>query len=157
MFRELLLVLQFQIGGGTQIRTGDKGFAVLCLTTWLCRHKGQYINLISLCQGLKTPQLLADAGFSTIQNSFYIISAWKAALSRDMNPQTTISFCQERQSESHIDIELCHSFMGQIVFVFSPVMANKRRLKYEKEFTGYSRFYGAKRAPLQPSFDKIGA
>jgi hypothetical protein len=26
-----------QIGGGTQIRTGDKGFAVLCLTTWLCR------------------------------------------------------------------------------------------------------------------------
>ena len=26
-----------RIGGGTQIRTGDKGFAVLCLTTWLCR------------------------------------------------------------------------------------------------------------------------
>ena len=25
-------------GGGTQIRTGDKGFAVLCLTTWLCRR-----------------------------------------------------------------------------------------------------------------------
>ncbi len=25
-------------GGGTRIRTGDKGFAVLCLTTWLCRH-----------------------------------------------------------------------------------------------------------------------
>ncbi len=24
-------------GGGTQIRTGDKGFADLCLTTWLCR------------------------------------------------------------------------------------------------------------------------
>ncbi len=26
------------VGGGTQIRTGDKGFAVLCLTTWLCRR-----------------------------------------------------------------------------------------------------------------------
>ena len=26
-------------GGGTQIRTGDKGFADLCLTTWLCRPK----------------------------------------------------------------------------------------------------------------------
>ena len=24
-------------GGGTRIRTGDKGFADLCLTTWLCR------------------------------------------------------------------------------------------------------------------------
>ena len=24
-------------GGGTQTRTGDEGFAVLCLTTWLCR------------------------------------------------------------------------------------------------------------------------
>ena len=26
-------------GGGTQIRTGDKGFADPCLTTWLCRLK----------------------------------------------------------------------------------------------------------------------
>jgi hypothetical protein len=26
-------------GGGTRIRTGDKGFADLCLTTWLCRRK----------------------------------------------------------------------------------------------------------------------
>ena len=26
--------------GGTQIRTGDKGFAVLCLTTWPCRRTG---------------------------------------------------------------------------------------------------------------------
>ena len=25
--------------GGTQIRTGDKGFAILCLTTWPCRRK----------------------------------------------------------------------------------------------------------------------
>ena len=25
--------------GGTQIRTGDKGFAILCLTTWPCRQK----------------------------------------------------------------------------------------------------------------------
>ena len=25
-------------GGGTQIRTGDKGFADPCLTTWPCRH-----------------------------------------------------------------------------------------------------------------------
>ncbi len=25
-------------GGGNRIRTGDKGFADLCLTTWLCRH-----------------------------------------------------------------------------------------------------------------------
>jgi hypothetical protein len=24
--------------GGTQTRTGGKGFADLCLTTWLCRH-----------------------------------------------------------------------------------------------------------------------
>ena len=29
-------------GGGTQIRTGDKGFADLCLTTWLCRHKDKW-------------------------------------------------------------------------------------------------------------------
>ena len=27
----------FMYGGGTQTRTGDEGFAVLCLTTWLCR------------------------------------------------------------------------------------------------------------------------
>jgi hypothetical protein len=26
-------------GGGTRIRTGDEGFADLCLTTWLCRHE----------------------------------------------------------------------------------------------------------------------
>lgn len=26
-------------GGGNRIWTGDKGFADLCLTTWLCRHK----------------------------------------------------------------------------------------------------------------------
>ena len=25
-------------GGDTRIRTGDKGFAVLCLATWLCRQ-----------------------------------------------------------------------------------------------------------------------
>ena len=25
-------------GGGTQNRTGDEGFADLCLTAWLCRH-----------------------------------------------------------------------------------------------------------------------
>ena len=28
------------IKGGTQIRTGDKGFAILCLTTWPCRRSG---------------------------------------------------------------------------------------------------------------------
>ena len=28
-----------KFGGGNRIRTGDKGFADLCLTTWLCRHK----------------------------------------------------------------------------------------------------------------------
>ena len=28
-------------GGGTRIRTGDKGFADLGLTTWLCRHIGE--------------------------------------------------------------------------------------------------------------------
>ena len=28
-------------GGGNRIRTGDKGFADLCLTTWLCRHLTQ--------------------------------------------------------------------------------------------------------------------
>ena len=26
--------------GGTQIRTGGKGFAILCLTTWPCRRRG---------------------------------------------------------------------------------------------------------------------
>ena len=26
--------------GGTQIRTGGKGFAILCLTTWPCRRLG---------------------------------------------------------------------------------------------------------------------
>ena len=31
--------IPFKISGGaTQIRTGDKGFAVLCLTTWLWRR-----------------------------------------------------------------------------------------------------------------------
>ena len=29
-----------EIKGGTQIRTGDKGFAILCLTTWPCRRLG---------------------------------------------------------------------------------------------------------------------
>ena len=28
----------FVLGGDTQIRTGGKGFADLCLTAWLCRH-----------------------------------------------------------------------------------------------------------------------
>ena len=28
-----------KFGGDTRIRTGDGGFAVLCLTTWLCRRK----------------------------------------------------------------------------------------------------------------------
>ena len=27
-------------GGDTQIRTGDQGVAVHCLTTWLCRRTG---------------------------------------------------------------------------------------------------------------------
>ena len=27
-------VTEVTLGGATQIRTGDKGFAVLCLTTW---------------------------------------------------------------------------------------------------------------------------
>ena len=31
--------LRHKNGGDTRIRTGDKGFAVLCLTTWLCRLK----------------------------------------------------------------------------------------------------------------------
>ena len=35
--------------GGTQIRTGDKGFAILCLTTWPCRRiaEFQYIKFSS--------------------------------------------------------------------------------------------------------------
>ena len=37
MFDKFLLAKIY--GGGTQIRTGDKGFAVLGLTTWLCRRK----------------------------------------------------------------------------------------------------------------------
>ena len=31
-----------QRGGATQTRTGDKGFADLCLTTWLWRQKGNW-------------------------------------------------------------------------------------------------------------------
>jgi hypothetical protein len=31
--------LRLKNGGDTRIRTGDEGFAVLCLTTWLCRQK----------------------------------------------------------------------------------------------------------------------
>ena len=31
------ILLRWIYGGGTQIRTGGKGFAVLCLTTWLYR------------------------------------------------------------------------------------------------------------------------
>ncbi len=33
-----IMYLKFY-GGGNRIRTGDKGFADLCLTTWLCRHQ----------------------------------------------------------------------------------------------------------------------
>ena len=33
------------IGGGTRIRTGDKGFADLCLTTWLCRPSKYRVTL----------------------------------------------------------------------------------------------------------------
>lgn len=36
--RLFYLIGGYLIGGGTQIRTGDEGFADLCLTTWLCRH-----------------------------------------------------------------------------------------------------------------------
>ena len=31
--------------GGTQIRTGDKGFAILCLTTWPCRRPGTSVPI----------------------------------------------------------------------------------------------------------------
>jgi hypothetical protein len=43
MLRSVKIVLKlsqdirFKDLGGTQIRTGGKGFAVLCLTTWPCR------------------------------------------------------------------------------------------------------------------------
>ena len=35
--RLILVISDFMNGGGTQTRTGGKGFAVLCLTTWLYR------------------------------------------------------------------------------------------------------------------------
>ena len=31
-------VVSFMFGGATRNRTGDKGFADLCLTSWLWRH-----------------------------------------------------------------------------------------------------------------------
>ena len=34
----ILLFLKFRNIGGTQIRTGDRGFAIHCLTTWPYRH-----------------------------------------------------------------------------------------------------------------------
>ena len=34
--------LPWNIGGDIQIRTGDQGVAVHCLTTWLCRHASQH-------------------------------------------------------------------------------------------------------------------
>ena len=43
-------------GGGTRIRTGDEGFAVLCLTAWLCRHEGEYNNQNIECQGTEKPE-----------------------------------------------------------------------------------------------------
>ncbi len=40
-----------KVGGGTQTRTGDEGFAVLCLTTWLCRRNaGKYSKHVPMCQ-----------------------------------------------------------------------------------------------------------
>ncbi len=33
-------------GGDTQIRTGDQGVAVHCLTTWLCRHFYIYKKMV---------------------------------------------------------------------------------------------------------------
>ena len=38
------------IEGGTQNRTGDKGFAILCLTTWPCHHSP--INARDATRGL---------------------------------------------------------------------------------------------------------
>ena len=41
------------IGGDTQIRTGDQGVAVHCLTTWLCRlisYIIYYITLLIFCE-----------------------------------------------------------------------------------------------------------
>ena len=32
-------IIIVKYGGGTQNRTGDKGFADLCLTAWLCRQQ----------------------------------------------------------------------------------------------------------------------
>ena len=43
--KEKLLIFNtfsFSYGGDTRIRTGDRDFADLCLTTWLCRHKNKY-------------------------------------------------------------------------------------------------------------------
>ncbi len=34
----IIVIMDVIIGGGNRIRTGGKGFADLCLTTWLCRQ-----------------------------------------------------------------------------------------------------------------------
>lgn len=50
-------------GGGTQNRTGDKGFADLCLTAWLCRHMERKTGLEpatpTLARLYSTPEPLA--------------------------------------------------------------------------------------------------
>jgi hypothetical protein len=59
------------IGGGTRIRTGDEGFADLCLTTWLCRQEKRKTGLEpatpTLARWCSTtellPQLAGLAGF----------------------------------------------------------------------------------------------
>ena len=47
--RNIIRKLNKHYGGGNRIRTGGKGFADLCLTTWLCRH-----NILGAEDGIRT-------------------------------------------------------------------------------------------------------
>jgi hypothetical protein len=57
------------IGGGTRIRTGDEGFADLCLTTWLCRREKRKTGLEpatpTLARWCSTTELLPQFGWAS--------------------------------------------------------------------------------------------
>jgi hypothetical protein len=75
-------------GGGTQTRTGGKGFADLCLTTWLCRlsmerKTGFEPATLALARRYSTtelfPQIMAGlAGFEPAHDGVKVrcLTAW---------------------------------------------------------------------------------
>ena len=82
--------IEYKIGGDTQNRTGDKGFADLCLTAWLCRHMERKTGLEpatpTLARLCSTTELLPH-----LLNSDIIISQFCLLSSLIFSDRTDVS------------------------------------------------------------------